>query len=137
MTYRTSHNSLKFLNYIKLKNRSGTFLTPCISITMFNILFKKENVWKNCPFFFKHFANKFQRPTNLQLNIKGLTASKMNVFYYFSLQFEALIILLPRTDAEKLILSGFQLAGSSLSRKHGLAFVCPQATKVHGAFKKY
>ena len=30
MTYRTSHNSLKFLNYIKFKNRSGTFLTPCI-----------------------------------------------------------------------------------------------------------
>ena len=29
MTYRTSHNSLKFLNYIKFKNRSGTFLTPC------------------------------------------------------------------------------------------------------------
>ena len=29
MTYRTYHNSLKFLNYIKLKNRSGTFLTPC------------------------------------------------------------------------------------------------------------
>ena len=30
MTYRTYHNSLKFLNYIKFKNRSGTFLTPCI-----------------------------------------------------------------------------------------------------------
>ena len=29
MTYRTYHNSLKFLNYIKFKNRSGTFLTPC------------------------------------------------------------------------------------------------------------
>ena len=29
MTYRTYHNSLKFLNYIKFKNQSGTFLTPC------------------------------------------------------------------------------------------------------------
>ena len=32
MTYRTSHNSLKFLNYIKFKNRSGTFLTPCNTV---------------------------------------------------------------------------------------------------------
>ena len=43
MTYRTSHNSLKFLNYIKFKNRSGTFLTPCIYIyTPFTVFIKVE-----------------------------------------------------------------------------------------------
>ena len=40
------------------------------------------------------------------------------------MQFDALVILLQEThytDAEKLVLSNYQLAGSSLSRKHGLA----------------
>ena len=71
-----------------------------------------------------HIANKFQRPTILQLNIEGLTASKMNVLHYLALQSEALVILLQEThctDAEKLVLQNYQLPGSSLSRKHGLA----------------
>ena len=40
------------------------------------------------------------------------------------MQFEAPVILLQEThctDAEKLVLPSYQLAGSSLSRKHGLA----------------
>ena len=48
----------------------------------------------------------------------------MNVLYHLALQFEALVILLQEThctDAEKLVLPNYQLAGSSLSRKHGLA----------------
>ena len=53
------------------------------------------------------------------------TASKINVIHHLALQSEALVILLQEThrtaDAEKLILSNYQLAGSSLSRKHGLA----------------
>ena len=76
------------------------------------------------PPFSKHFANKFRRPTILQLNIKGLIARKINVLHYFALQFEALVILLQETlctNAEKLVLSSFQPAGSSLSRKHGIA----------------
>ena len=71
-----------------------------------------------------HIVNKFQRPTIFQLNIEGLTASKMNVFYHLAMQAEALVILLQEThctDAEKLVLPNYQLAGSSLSRKHGLA----------------
>ena len=71
-----------------------------------------------------HIANKFRRPTILQLNIEGLTASKVNVLHHLAMQSEALVILLQETqctDAEKLILPNFQLAGSSLSRKHGLA----------------
>ena len=71
-----------------------------------------------------HIANKFRRPAILQLNIKGLTASKMNVLHHLAMQSEALVILLQEThctDAEKLVLPNYQLAGSSLSRKHGLA----------------
>ena len=48
----------------------------------------------------------------------------MKVFRYLALQAEALVILLQEThctDAEKLVLPNYQLAGSSLSRKHGLA----------------
>ena len=69
-------------------------------------------------------ANKFRRPTILQLNIEGLTASKMNVLHQLAMQFEALVILLQETqctDAEKLVLLNYLLAASSLSRKHGLA----------------
>ena len=71
-----------------------------------------------------HIANKFRRPTILQLNIEGLTASKINVLHHLAIQFEALVILLQEThctDAKKLVLPNYQLAGSSLSRKHGLA----------------
>ena len=48
----------------------------------------------------------------------------MNVLHHLTLQSEALVILLQEThytDAEKLALPNYQLAGSSLSRKHGLA----------------
>ena len=71
-----------------------------------------------------HIANKLRRPTTLQLNIEGLTASKMNVLHHLAMQSEALVILFQEThctDAEKLVLPNYQLAGSSLSRKHGLA----------------
>ena len=82
-----------------------------------------------------HIANKFRRPTILQLNIEGLTVSKMNVFHHLAMQSEALVILLQETyctDAEKLVLPHYQLAGSSLSKKHGLAisqcFLTPVCT---------
>ena len=48
----------------------------------------------------------------------------MNVLHHPAMQSEALVILLQEihcTDAEKLVLPNYQLAGSSLSRKHGLA----------------
>ena len=48
----------------------------------------------------------------------------MNVLHHLAMQSEALVILLQEThctDTEKLILLNYQLAGSSLSRKHGLA----------------
>ena len=77
------------------------------------------NVWKKIT---GHIANKFRRLTILQLNIEGLTASEIKVFHHLALQFEAVVILLQEThctDAEKL--PSYQLAGSSLIRKHGRA----------------
>ena len=77
---------------------------------------------KNCSF--NNIANKFRWPTIFQLNIEGLTTSKMNVCYYLALESKALVVLLQEThctDAEKLVLPSYQLAGSSLSRRHGLA----------------
>ena len=70
-----------------------------------------------------HIANKFRRPTILQLNIEGLTASKMNVLHHSlcSLRHSSSYCRRHCTDAEKLVLPNYQLAGSSLSRKHGLA----------------
>ena len=80
------------------------------------------NAWIKLPFS-GHIANKFRRPTILQLNIKGLTASKMNILHHLAMQPEALIILLQDThytDTEKLVPPNYQLAGSFLSKKHGL-----------------
>ena len=48
----------------------------------------------------------------------------MNVLHHLAMQSKALVILVQEThctDAEKLVLPNYQLAGSSLSRKHGLA----------------
>ena len=66
-----------------------------------------------------HIANKFRRPS-----IEGLIASKINVLHHLAMQSEAHVILLQEThciDAEMLVLPNYQLAGSFLSRKHGLA----------------
>ena len=68
--------------------------------------------------FLGHIANKFRRPTTLQLNIEGLTASKMNVLHHLAMQSEAFVILLQEThctDAEKLVLPNYQLAGCHTS----------------------
>ena len=71
-----------------------------------------------------HIVKKFRGPLILQLNIEGLTDSKMNVLHHLATQLEAFVILLQETHcicAEKLVLSNYQLTGFSLSRKHGLA----------------
>ena len=84
---------------------------------------ERDNACIKLPFS-GHIANKFRRPTILQLNIEGLTASKMNVLHHLAMQSEALVILLQEThctDAGKLVLPNYQLDGSFLSRKHGLA----------------
>ena len=68
-------------------------------------------------------VNKFRRPAILQLNIEGLTASKISVLYHLAAQREALVILLQEThctSAHRLVLPDHKLAGFSLSRKHSL-----------------
>ena len=83
----------------------------------------RSNAWMKLSFS-GHIANKFRIPTILQLNIEGLTASKIKNLHHLALRSEALVILLQEThctDAEKLVLPNYQLVGSSLSRKHGLA----------------
>ena len=83
----------------------------------------RGNAWIKLSFS-GHIANKFRRLTIPHLNIEGLTASKMNVLHHLAMQSEALVISLQEihcTDAEKLVLSNYQLAESSLSNKHGLA----------------
>ena len=68
--------------------------------------------------------NTVLHPFHSPSNIEGLNASKMNVLHHLAMQSETLVILLQETyctDAEKLVLPNYQLAGSSLSRKDGLA----------------
>ena len=71
-----------------------------------------------------HIVNKFRKPAVLQLNIEGLTTSKINVLHHLAVQYETLVILLWETHCtceDKLTIPGFAQGRSSLSRKHGLA----------------
>ena len=102
---------------------STHFNVQCGSASRKTSFLGRGNVRIKLPFS-GHIANKFQKPTILQLNIEGLTASKINVLHHLAMQSEALVIQLQEThctDAEKLVLPNYQLAGSFLSRKHDLA----------------
>ena len=60
----------------------------------------------------------------LPTSSESLTTCKISVFHYVALQFEALVTLLQEThctNAGKLVLSSYQLAGPPLTWKHGLA----------------
>jgi len=64
------------------------------------------------------------RPNILQLNTEGLTADKISVIEQLDYKNKAYIIVLQEphcTTADKLVIPNFSLAGSILSRKHGLA----------------
>ena len=77
-------------------------------------------------------VNKFRRPAILQLNIEGLTASKISVLYHLAAQREALVILVQKTyctSAQRLVLLDYQLPGFSLSRKHGLGMFVHERLK--------
>ena len=79
-----------------------------------------------------HIANKFRRPTILQLNIEGLTASKMNVLYHLAMQSEAFVILLQEThctDKEKLVLP--PTSWVFFKQEAWPCHVCPRATEIH------
>ena len=63
-------------------------------------------------------------PNTLQLNIQGITANKICVLSQLTTRYSVHVILLqetPCTSADRLVIPNFSLAGSVLSRKHGLA----------------
>ena len=86
--------------------------------------FQDRQRLKKLPFLW-HIAKKLQRLTHYSPAEHRRSHCKQNEsFHYLALQSEALVILLQEThcaDAEKLALPSYRLAGSSLSRKHGLA----------------
>ena len=56
--------------------------------------------------------------------MEGLTANKISVIEHLASKYKALVILLQEThciSADKLVIPHFTLAGSILSRKHGIA----------------
>jgi len=64
------------------------------------------------------------RPNILQLNTEGLTADKISVIGQLVYKNKSFIIVLQETHcttANKLVIANFSLAGSILSRNHGLA----------------
>ena len=66
----------------------------------------------------------FPRPIILQLNIEGLTTSKINVLDPLAVKNVALVVLLfdiHCTSSEKLIYPSFELHRFSLSRKNGFS----------------
>ena len=74
----------------------------------------RANVWKKTAFFRATNSEDHRRPH----------CKQDNVFYYLALQSEAFVIILQEThctNAEKLVLSSYHIAESSLSRKQGLA----------------
>ena len=63
-------------------------------------------------------------PKVLQLNVEGLSASKICVINQLVTKHKVIVILLQETlctNADQLVLQNFTLAGSVSSRKHGLA----------------
>jgi len=64
------------------------------------------------------------RPNIFHLNTEGLTADKISVIEQLAYKNKAFIIVLQETHcttADKLVIPNFSLAGSILSRNHGLA----------------
>ena len=77
-------------------------------------------------------VEKYRRPTILQLNVEGLTRSKIHVIEQLAHRNRAFVILLQEThctSAEKLVIPRYTLAGSTSSMQHGLA------TFVHESLK--
>ena len=78
-----------------------------------------------------HIIKKFRGPSILQLNIEGLTASKMNVLHHLAIQLEAFVILLQEThsiSAEKLVLSFAAVLFTSLTLNALLTIWCSGQT---------
>ena len=72
--------------------------------------------------FLGHNSKKFRRLTILQLNIKRLTTSKMRILQHLAEGLKSVILLQEThcTTTERLFIANFELAGSSLNKKHSL-----------------
>jgi len=86
----------------------------------------RHGVGHKAPFFGSGSRNAAEdpRPNVLQLNTEGLTADKISVIEQLAYKNKAFIIALQETHcttADKLVIPNFSLAGSILSRNHGLA----------------
>ena len=60
----------------------------------------------------------------LQLKVEGLTTSKLDIFERLASQHNVTIILLQETHCQtvgKLVIDNYELAGYTMSRRHGLA----------------
>ena len=80
----------------KMTDRNKSYQKGSVSTHSETSFSGRGNAWIKLSFS-EHIANKFLRPTILQLNIEGLIESKMNVIHHLSLQSEALVILLQET----------------------------------------
>jgi len=72
----------------------------------------------------RNAAEDESRPNIFPLNTEGLTENKISVIEQLAYKNKAFIISLQETHcttADKLVIPNFSLAGSILSRKHGLA----------------
>ena len=79
-----------------------------------------------------HIANKFRRPTILQLNIEGLTASKMNVLHHLAMQSDALVILLQETHCTDAVgATTLPTSWVFFKQEAWPCHVCPRATEIH------
>ena len=64
----------------------------------------------------------------LQLSVKGITLIKLNIIKKLVSKHAVRLILLQEnhcTNAAKLVLPNYKLAGFISSRKHGLGHICP------------
>jgi len=100
----------------KFVNLRATAATACV----------QHGVGHQTPFSGRGSRNAVEdlRPNILQLNTEGLAADKISVIEQLAYKNKAFIIVLQETHctpADKLVIPNFSLAGSILSRNHGLA----------------
>ena len=73
---------------------------------------KKKRIRQGLPF------------STLQLNVEGLAASKLDIVKRLAIQHDVTIIFLQETHCQtvrKLVVNNYELAGYTISRRHGLA----------------
>jgi len=125
---RCLHVALSFAAFLEMLTKSVTKRAT----TATRAGYVQRGVGQTTPFSggsSRNVAEDDPRTNILQLNIEGLTENKISVIEQLAYKNKAFIIILQETHcitADKLVIPNFSLAGSILSRNHGLA------TFVHG-----